>query len=50
VIKKSDLKCNQPKRTPGHPKKSHVVKACEGGKERTFIRNVLGLKQVVVSE
>lgn len=28
--------CNKPKRTPGHPKKSHVVKACEGGKEKTI--------------
>ena len=28
---------NKPKRTPGHPKKSHVVKACEGGKcQKTF--------------
>jgi len=36
MIKKSDLKCNQPKRTPGHPKKSHVVKACEGGKEKVI--------------
>ena len=32
--KKSEMKCNVPKRTPGHPKKSHVVKACEGGKEK----------------
>jgi len=31
---KAALKCNSPKRTPGHPKKSHVVKACEGGKEK----------------
>ena len=29
-----NLKCNKPKRTPRHPKKSHVVKACEGGKEK----------------
>lgn len=36
MIKKSELKCNQPKRTPGHPKKSHVVKACEGGKEKVI--------------
>jgi hypothetical protein len=36
MIKKSDLKCNQPKRTPSHPKKSHVVKACEGGKEKVI--------------
>ena len=24
--------CNKPKRTPNHPKKSHMVLACEGGK------------------
>lgn len=36
MIKKETLKCNQPKRTPGHPKKSHVVKACEGGKEKVI--------------
>lgn len=34
AAKKSEMKCNVPKRTPGHPKKSHVVKACEGGKEK----------------
>jgi hypothetical protein len=28
------LKCNKPKRTPSHKTKSHVVKACEGGKEK----------------
>ena len=28
------MKCNTPKRTPGHAAKSHVVKACEGGKEK----------------
>lgn len=33
-INKSDLKCNKPKRTPSHPNKSHVVKACENGKEK----------------
>ena len=31
---KSSMACNKPKRTPSHPKKSHVVKACEGGKEK----------------
>lgn len=31
---KAAMKCNTPKRTPGHSKKSHVVKACEGGKEK----------------
>ena len=34
VIKKSALPCNKPRSTPNHPKKSHVVKACEGGKEK----------------
>lgn len=33
-LAKEHLKCNCPKRTPGHPTKSHVVKACEGGKEK----------------
>ena len=31
---KKPLKCNQPVRTPNHPTKSHMVKACEGGKEK----------------
>jgi hypothetical protein len=31
---KKDMPCNSPKRTPGHPKKSHIVKACENGKEK----------------
>ena len=35
-IKKSEMACNKPKRTPSHPKKSHVVKACEGGKEKVI--------------
>jgi hypothetical protein len=26
--------CNDPKRTPDHPTKSHVVKACQDGKEK----------------
>lgn len=28
------LACNKPKRTPSHKTKSHVVKACENGKEK----------------
>ena len=32
--KKDDMACNKPKRTPKHPKKSHVVKACEDGEEK----------------
>ena len=34
MIKKSEMACNKPKRTPSHPKKSHVVKACSGGQEK----------------
>lgn len=30
------LRCNEPHRTPDHPTKSHVVKACAGGKEKTI--------------
>ena len=30
------MPCNRPKRTPKHPKKSHVVKACEGGKKKVI--------------
>ena len=33
-LNKKKMPCNRPRRTPNHPKKSHVVKACEGGKER----------------
>ena len=28
------LACNSPKKTPSHDTKSHVVKACENGKEK----------------
>tara|TARA_R110000796_G_scaffold59585_1_gene137471 strand:+ start:709 stop:957 length:249 start_codon:yes stop_codon:yes gene_type:complete len=30
------MACNRPRRTPSHPKKSHVVKACSAGKERVI--------------
>jgi len=33
-VDKKKMKCNKPKRTPSHPKKSHVVKACKDGKEK----------------
>lgn len=32
--KKAEMPCNAPKRTPDHPKKSHIVKACTDGKEK----------------
>lgn len=35
-VKKSAMACNAPKRTPTHPKKSHVVKACADGKEKVI--------------
>ncbi len=31
---KGSLSCNKPRRTPSHPKKSHVVKACSKGTEK----------------
>ena len=33
-LNKKSMPCNGPRRTPSHPKKSHVVKACEGGKKK----------------
>ena len=30
------MKCNTPKRTPDHATKSHVVKACSKGQEKTI--------------
>ena len=33
-VDKDKMPCNKPRRTPKHPKKSHVVKACEDGKEK----------------
>jgi hypothetical protein len=34
MIDKDSLPCNKPKRTPDHPKKSHVVKACYNGTKK----------------
>jgi len=33
-LAKDRMACNKPQRTPNHPTKSHVVKACEGGKKK----------------
>ena len=33
-VDKAKMPCNKPRRTPDHPTKSHIVKACEGGKEK----------------
>jgi hypothetical protein len=35
-VDKASMACNKPRRTPDHPKKSHVVKACAGGKEKVI--------------
>jgi len=43
-VNKSAMKCNSPKRTPSHPKKSHVVKACSGGKEKVIRYGEQGAK------
>ena len=33
-VNKKAMPCNKPRRTPSHPKKSHIVKACFNGKEK----------------
>ncbi len=43
-INKAKMKCNAPKRTPNHATKSHVVKACEGGKEKIIRFGQQGVK------
>ena len=35
-VDKASMACNKPRRNPSHPKKSHVVKACEGGTEKVI--------------
>lgn len=34
LLDKDVMPCNKPRRTPSHPKKSHVVKACYDGQEK----------------
>jgi len=33
-VDKAKMPCNKPKRTPNHPTKSHVVKACANGQDK----------------
>jgi len=33
-VDKAKMACNKPRRTPDHPTKSHIVKACKGGVEK----------------
>lgn len=43
-IHKDSMPCNKPKRTSGHPTKSHVVKACENGEEKIIRFGQQGVK------
>jgi len=44
MANKEKMKCNVPQATPSHPTKSHVVKACEGGKEKLIRFGQQGVK------
>jgi hypothetical protein len=48
-VSKKSMPCNKARSTPGHPKKSHVVKACEGGKEKVIRFGQQGKKVGTVS-
>ena len=43
-VDKKKMKCNSPKRTPSHPKKSHIVKSCENGEEKIIRFGQQGVK------
>ncbi len=43
-VDKSKMACNKPRSTPDHPKKSHIVKACEGGTEKIIRFGQQGVK------
>ena len=43
-LSKEHLKCNNPRKTPSHKTKSHVVKACEDGKEKLIRFGQQGVK------
>jgi hypothetical protein len=43
-VNKKSMKCNSPKSTPSHPKKSHIVKACSGGTEKIIRFGQQGVK------
>ena len=44
-VDKQKMACNKPKKTPSHATKSHVVKACEGGKEKIVRFGQQGVKK-----
>lgn len=43
-LDKKSMACNSPRSTPGHPKKSHVVKACSNGVEKIIRFGQQGVK------
>lgn len=43
-VDKSKMACNKPRSTPDHPKKSHIVKACEGNTEKIIRFGQQGVK------
>jgi len=43
-LDKKSMPCNKPRTTPSHPTKSHVVKACENGKEKIIRFGQQGVK------
>ena len=43
-LAKDKMACNKPKRTPKHPTKSHVGKACKDGKEKIIRFGQQGVK------
>ena len=43
-LHKDKMACNKPQRTPKHPTKSHVVKACKDGKEKIIRFGQQGVK------
>ncbi len=43
LLDKDVMPCNKPRRTPSHPKKSHVVKACYDGTEKLIRLKYLSL-------
>ena len=44
MVDKKKMKCNDPNKTPDHKTKSHVVKACEDGKEKVIRFGQQGVK------
>ena len=44
MLDKEKMACNKPHATPDHPTKSHVVKACSGGKQKIIHFGQQGVK------